>query len=360
VCLYRLVGFITHANASISPEATAMKRARADTPTSVAFYGSPGAFSEDAALKYFGVDSPQSKKDLNTLPTRSLDELFSLVTKGEAEFAVVPLENSVSGLLQDVLLKLIATPRVHIVGELLHAEEHCLCTLPGARRESIRTIYSHAHLMFQSESFLLALEEQNKPDLLERCCKFDSAGACTEVDSLSKAAIASRRAGEAAGLVVLESKLADVESETRYIVVSAKPVVPTNRVGLRCSVSFMLRNQEGALFKSLSCFAFRQLNITKINTLPLGGKRELLSNGSGDEQGGGAASSFQPGPWDYAFVVDFAASQDAKVNANAMTNLKEFASHVRILGEYTSAERAENSISRSASAVGLLGMAGPF
>ena len=313
--------------------------------------------SPSAQLKYFGPAGAQSKVDLDARPSRSLDELFASVTDGKCEFAVVPLENNMSGLLQDVLLKLIAAPNLHIFGEVLVAEEHCLCVQPGTKREDIRTVISHAHLLLQSEKFLIGLEKENGCHPIGRQCNFDSAGACALIDAPAKAAISSRRAGLSAGLEVVGSKLADLESETRYIVLSTKPATITNRLGLRCSVSFMLRNQEGALFKSLSCFAFRNLNITKINTLPVAGKTELAT---ADLASGGAGAAIELGRWDYGFVVDFAASTDARVNEAALSNLREFAANVRVLGTYTSAESAASGcISRNAS--GLLGnLAGGF
>jgi len=243
-----------------------------------------------------------------------------------------------------VLLKLIADPNLHIVGETCLAEEQCLCVQPGTKREEIRTVISHAHLLLQSETFLIGLEKENGCHPIGRQCNFDSASACSLVDSREKAAISSRRAGLGAGLEVVGSKLADLESETRYIVLATKPATITNRLGLRTSVSFMLRNQEGALFKSLSCFAFRNLNITKINTLPLAGKPDLQT----------PASGVATGRWDYGFVVDFAASTDEAVNEAALSNLREFASNVRVLGTYTTAESATNQGLLSRNASGLL------
>jgi len=275
-----------------------------------------------------------------TLPSRSLDELFAAVSNGSCEYAVVPLENSVSGLLQDVLLTLVATQGLHIVGEVLVQEEHCLCVQPGTKKKDIRSVLSHSHLLMQSEAWLAALESDNGGHTIARQCTFDSAGACALVDSPTKAAISSRRAGEAAGLEIAGSKLADLESETRYIVLSKSPASVSNRLGLRCSVSFLLRNQEGAMFKALSSFAFRNLNITKINSLPLGGRRDR------------EAGSIEPGRWDYAFVVDFNASTDQSINEAALSNLREFAVKVRILGQYTRAESA-SQLSRNQSLTGL-------
>ena len=122
------------------------------------------------------------------------------------------------------------------------AEEHCL--KPGTARESIRSVMSHSHLLLQSEQYLSRLEEENGRHSIFRQCTLDSAGACRLVDT-------PLRAAARAGLEVAGSKnpvkLADLESETRYIVLCLQPAPITNRLGLRFSVFFMLRNQEGAL-----------------------------------------------------------------------------------------------------------------
>lgn len=181
-----------------------MKRGR--DKTEVIYYGSPGAFCEDAVHKYFGPGGSQSQVEFSTRPSSSLNELFAAVTDGVCEYAMVPLENSVSGLLQDVLIKLVAAPGVHIVGEELIAEEHCLCVRPGTKKGDIRTVVSHPHLLMQSEEWLHKLEVENGQPV-GRSAAFDSASACALIDGPTKAAIASRRAAKSAGLEVIGSKV---------------------------------------------------------------------------------------------------------------------------------------------------------
>ena len=302
--------------------------------TTVSFYGSPGAFSEDAAVKFF----VRSRfPNVTTTPSAGLDALFASVASGECGYAVVPFENSVSGTLEQVLVKLVTHPSLHIVGETIVAEEHCLAVRPGTAKEAIRTVLSHSHLLAQSSKFLSQLEADNGGHAIARQCTFDSAGACALVDGPTKAAIASRRAAEAHGLEVIASKFADIESETRYLVLSKQDVKSANRLGRRCTVSFVLPNQNSALFKALSCFAFRNLNILKVATVPLGGKGDVISSSSGGST---------LGRWDYVFVVDFTASPNAEVNRQALSNLREYAIQVKVLGEYSPAESSVNSPSK--------------
>ena len=238
----------------------------------------------------------------------------------------MPFENSVSGTLQNILIKLVTTPGLHIVGEVVLAEELCLCARAGAKKDGITTVLSHPHLLTQASAFLRTFARAP----LERVCTFDSSAACALVDAPHKAAIASRRAAELHGLEVLDSKVADVESETRYVVLGARPAASAHRLGRRCTVSFVLANQQGAMFKCLSCFAFRNLNVLKISTVPLGGKQDTLV-------GSGGGGGFELGRWDYVFVLDFVASPNQAVNDAALQNLREYAARVRVLGEYAPA-----------------------
>ena len=293
--------------------------------TRVRYYGSAGAFSEDAAREFF---KRQGGDAVEFIATGAIETLFSATANGGGDagpecYAVVPFENSVSGTLQNILIKLVTTPGLHIVGEVVLAEEHCLCVRPGATKEGITTVLSHPHLLTQSNTFLKTFASSP-----ERVCTFDSAAACGLVDAPHKAAIASRRAAEAHGLEVLDSKFADVESETRYMVLGPRPASSSHRLGRRCTVSFVLANQQGAMFKCLSCFAFRNLNVLKISTVPLGGKQDTLV---------GSGGGFELGRWDYVFVLDFIASPNQAVNDAALQNLREYAARVRVLGEYSPA-----------------------
>ena len=220
------------------------KRAR-DEKTVVIYFGSPGSFSEDAAVKYFGLQGINKMNELDARPSSNLNELFKAVVDGTCNYAVVPLENNTSGLLQDVLHKLLGVPSLHIVGEVLVSEEHCLCVQPGTKLTDIRTVISHPHLLMQCEDILGALESDNGGNGIARQTTFDSAGACRLIDSPSKAAISSRRAGMVAGLeeLALPCKRVDLARETRYIVLSTTANSSHGGSGVRCSVSFTLRNQ---------------------------------------------------------------------------------------------------------------------
>ena len=208
------------------------------------------------------------------------------------------------------------------------------------------------HLLAQSDGFLSSLANSTA---IAREPTFDSASACAMVGTdVSKAAVASRRAAEAHGLVVLKTNFADVESETRYVILALNttPSLSSHRLGRRCTVSYVLANRAGAMFKSLSCFAFRDLNIIKVSSVPLGGKQSILNGNSSSSSSSSTSTSSSNGAsaanrWDYCFVVDFIASANDEVNKAALESLKEFANSVRILGEYSAAEMRNESPSKN-------------
>ena len=321
--------------------ATASKKSKG-TATCL-FYGSEGAFSHVAAEKYF----KQTHESVHLAPSSSLSYLFDSVASGSADYCCVPYENSISGTISSTIVHLLMHPNLHIVGEVLDADELCLCANAGADLAGIRTVMSHSHLLLQSGIFLKSLESTNGGVTVAQQPTFDSSTACSLVgDDSTKAAIASKRAAEAHNLTVLKSNFANVEGETRYVILSTTPADSSQRLGRRCSVSFVLPNRPGSMFKSLSCFAFRDLSIIKVTTVPLGGKKDvLLSNSSSSS----SSSSSMPGAsrWDYVFVVDFLASANQLVNKAALDSLKEFAKSVRILGEYSPAEMKAESPSKT-------------
>jgi len=322
---------------------------KSKSTTIAKFYGSAGSFTQVAAEKYFQIHH----ESVDLSGSSSLSDLFNSVSNGTADNVIVPYENSISGVISSTIVHLLTHPTLHIVGEILDADELCLCAPANATLSSIRTVLSHSAILLQAHTFVDSLASKNGGTAVKGQPTFDSASACAEVgNDVTKAAIASRRAAEIHGLTVLETNFADVESETRYVILATTPAESSNRLGRHCSVSYVLPNRPGAMFKSLSCFAFRDLSIIKVSTVPLGGKKELLVGGgatgaSGSDLVRSSSSSGSLSRWDYAFVVDFVASANPEVNQAALNSLKEFAKSVRILGEYSPAEMKAESPSKS-------------
>lgn len=265
----------------------------------VAFQGEYGAYSEAAIFDYF-------VGDITTVPCETFDEVFEQVTRGDCERGFIPIENSVAGSIHrnyDLLLQ----NSLEVVGEHFLRVSHCLIAQPGITLQEIRKIISHPQALAQCELYLRSLEGvQAEP-------AYDTAGSVKllrERGDRTIAAIASRRAAEIYGMQILAENIEDYPTNiTRFLVISRQPAVPSEDG--KTSIVFSLDNQPGALYRAMSVFALRDIDLTKIESLPLVGK-----------------------PWEYFFYIDFVgALSDAKVQ-RALANLDEYATFLRVLGSY--------------------------
>src|SRR5215470_5931700 len=265
----------------------------------IAFQGEPGAFSEAAARR---VDPEASM-----VPCRSFEEVFDSVDAGPALYGVVPIENSIGGSIHrnyDLLL----SHELSIVGEVELPVVHHLLALPGATLNGLKRVYSHPQGLAQCERFLHNLKG------VEVIATYDTAGSAKMVadsGALDAAAIASQRAGEVFGLMSLASSIQDFDDNiTRFIVIGRRPF---NTVADKTTIVFTVPNEPGALFKALSVFALRGVDLTKLESRPIPGR-----------------------PWEYLFYADLAAARDTLTCARALSHLAEFAPTLRTLGSYPS------------------------
>lgn len=263
----------------------------------VAFQGEPGAYSEQAVFDYFG--------QVETQPCESFDAVFDSVVSGESQSALIPIENSLAGSIHqnyDLLLR----HDLHIVGEYLLRVHHCLIGLPGASSADIRKVISHPQALGQCAGYLRNLGVKTEP-------VYDTAGSVKMLKASGEkttAAIASRRAAEIHEMQILEEGIEDnPENYTRFLAITSEPARPDKEA--KTSIVFTLRNQPGALFKALSVFALRDIDLTKIESRPLQGK-----------------------PWEYLFYIDFAGAADQETARRALDHLGEYALMLRVLGSY--------------------------
>ena len=266
----------------------------------IGYQGEPGAFSEAAARR---VD-PEAQ----LVPYRSFEEVFDAVNGGAASYGVLPIENSIGGSIHrnyDLLL----SNELPIVGEVELPVVHHLLALPGATLDALKRVYSHPQGLAQCERFLRTLKS------VEVIATYDTAGSAKMVadsGALDAAAIASARAGEVFGLKPLASSIQDYDDNiTRFIVIGRRPL--KNTVADKTMIVFTVTNEPGALFKALSVFALRGVDLTKLESRPIPGR-----------------------PWEYLFYADLAAARDNLTCARALGHLAEFAPTLRTLGSYAS------------------------
>jgi prephenate dehydratase len=231
--------------------------------------------------------------------------VFDSVVTGECEYGLIPIENSLAGSIHqnyDLLLR----HDLHIVGEYLLRVQHCLIALPGVRKEEIKKTISHPQALGQCAAYLRGLGI--KPESV-----YDTAGSVKmlkESGARDTAAIASHRAADLYGMQILEEGIEDnPENYTRFLAISRNAVQPEGES--KTSIVFTLKNQPGALFKALSVFALRDIDLTKIESRPLQGK-----------------------PWEYLFYIDFIGSMYEETVLKALDHLSEYATMLRVLGSY--------------------------
>jgi arogenate/prephenate dehydratase len=264
----------------------------------IAYQGEPGAFSEAAARRV--------EADAELMPCRSFEEVFDAVQAGTATYGVLPIENSIGGSIHrnyDLLLE----RDLPIVGEVELPVIHHLLALPGTNLAGLKRVYSHPQGLAQCERFLRTLAG------VEIIATYDTAGSAKMIADghlTDAAAIASARAGEVFGLVSLAASIQDFDDNiTRFLVVGRTPV--RNAVADKTSIVFALPNEPGSLFKALSVFALRGIDLTKLESRPIPGR-----------------------PWEYLFYVDLAAARDETACTRALAHLGEFAPMLRTLGSY--------------------------
>ncbi len=266
----------------------------------VAFQGEPGAYSEEAAVALYGAD-------LELLACETFDEVFEAVEAKDCERGVVPLENSLAGSIHrnyDLLLR----HSLYIVGEHDLRVSHCLIAHPGVRLEDVRRVYSHPQALAQCEGSLAALAG------VEVISAPDTAGSVRLVRERGwqdAAAIASESAARLYGMQVLRRGFEDEKTNFTRFVALGREQAPTSGGERKTSLAFAGKNEPGLLFRCLSAFALRSIDLSKIESRPIRGV-----------------------PWQYVFYLDFAGGMDEERCQRAVDQLNEMATFVRVFGSY--------------------------
>ncbi|XP_074276032.1 arogenate dehydratase/prephenate dehydratase 6, chloroplastic-like [Silene latifolia] len=286
----------------------------------VAYQGVPGAYSEAAAGKaYPGCDA---------IPCDQFEVAFQAVELWIADRAVLPVENSLGGSIHrnyDLLLR----HRLHIVGEVQLPVHHCLLVLPGVRKEYLTRVISHPQALSQCEHTLTEMGLNITREAVD-----DTAGAAEYVASKGlrdTAAIASSRAAHLYGLQILADGIQDDSANvTRFVMLAREPIIPRTDRPFKTSIVFATHDNmavkgTSSLFKVLSAFAFRNISLTKIESRPHRNRPIRLV----DDANVGTAKHFE-----YMFYVDFEASLAEARAQNALAEVQEFTSFLRVLGSY--------------------------
>lgn len=273
----------------------------------IAFQGERGAFSEEATRKLLG-------NRVQVLPCPRFEDLFRNVKDGRAAGAVVPIENTLAGSVHENYDHLVNF-ELPIVAETSVRIVHNLMAAPGVPFSRIKRVFSHPVALNQCLDFFARNPQ------IERIPHYDTAGSVKmvmEEGLQDAAAIASRVAAETYGAHILRRSIeSDRQNFTRFFLLRTAsyarrhPVRSVRGTVWKTSLVFSTRNVPGALFRGLSAFALRDLNLMKIESRPLRGK-----------------------PWEYLFYLDFLGRADAPASRNALANLAEISDFLRVLGCY--------------------------
>ena len=272
----------------------------------MAFQGEPGAFSQQAIRQFLGDDAP-------ILPRQRFEQVFRALEADEASAAAVPVENTLHGSVHEKYDHLLNFD-FEIVAETNVRILHNLIVLPGVSFKKIRRVFSHPVAINQCLDFFAA-----NPGI-EREPFYDTAGSVkmiVEQKMTDAGAIASAIAAEIYGARILKRSIEDDRRNfTRFVLLQKRDTPAPRWAGARSrehktTVVFTVRNIPGALFRALSAFALRDVNLAKIESRPLRGK-----------------------PWEYLFYVDLIGDLSETRLQKAIGHLEEIADFIRVLGSY--------------------------
>lgn len=265
----------------------------------IAYQGATGANSEIACNRVY----PDAKK----MPYTDFDGALHAVKSGEADLAMIPVENTVAGRVADIH-RLLPSSELYIIGEHFQRVEHCLLGCSGTRLDGIKTIHSHIHALAQCRNIIAQLGAQP-------VVESDTAVAAEIIArnaDVSCAAIATKRAGEINGLECLIHNIEDEpDNTTRFLILSRKRQDCDPHIKAVTSFFFEVRSIPAALYKGLGGFATNQINMTRLES--------YITN-----------SNFSQA----LFLAEVEAHIDSPEMVRAMDELRHFSKEVRVLGSF--------------------------
>ncbi|WP_440053587.1 chorismate mutase [Pseudoalteromonas sp. T1lg65] len=270
----------------------------------VTYLGGQGSYSQLACHKYFS----RRPGKLVEIGCQSFEEITEQVEKGQADFGILPIENTSSGSINEVF-DLLQHAQVSIVGEVTHTVEHCLLALPDTELQDIDKIFAHHQPFAQCSRFI-----QGLGDIQHETCDSTSSALKLAAENPNSAAIGSAQAGRSFGLEVLKPGLANqTENHSRFIVVARKALQVSTQIPTKTSLIMATKQHVGSLADALMVFKQHNINMVKLESRPVPGN-----------------------PWEEVFYVDLLANVADKHVQTALDNLKDHTQYVRLLGCYQS------------------------
>lgn len=270
--------------------------------TKVVYAGVPGAFAEAAMVAYFG-------EAIHGDCVKDFKDVARLVAEGEADYGVLPIENSSAGFVNGIY-DLLDRYQLSIVGEQKVLVNQCLLGIPGTDLSKVKTVFSHPQGLLQAKEYL----EDKGWKQVSMSNTAVSARRVHDDGDMTQVAIASERAAKLYDLAVLNPQLNVADNNTtRFVIVSNQKKYKKN--ANKVSISFALSHECGSLYNILAHFIFNNVNMTSIESIPLTGKQ-----------------------WEYCFFVDFEGNLGDDEVKNALTGIMAETEEFRILGCFVSDE----------------------
>ena len=271
----------------------------------VTIQGVEGCFHDAAAREYF------ASRDVDTIPCETFQDMFDTLQSDASLIGIMAIENTIAGsLLQNH--ELLRQSSLRIIGEHRMRISHTLCALPGQTIDSLCEANSHPMALMQCEQYL-----RHHPNL-RMVEKFDTAGAAREIVEkgiMGHAAVCGKYAAERYGLEVLAEGIeTNKRNFTRFLLLAdpllAAEIGPKETEVNKSSIVFTLPHTQGALSKVLTILSFYDINLSKIQSLPIIGRE-----------------------WEYRFYVDLTFSSIVRYH-QSIDAIRPLINDLKIMGEY--------------------------
>ncbi|RII36487.1 prephenate dehydratase [Clostridium chromiireducens] len=265
----------------------------------VGFYGVSGSFSEEAMIKHFGKKDDAKAYD-------EFEDVFLAVKNGEIDYGVLPIENSSTGAISQVY-DLLYKYGFYIVGEECIKIDQNLIGIQGTKLDNVKEVYSHPQGFEQSTDFLKGYNYWKRIPFHSTA---DSVKLVSDLQDMSKVAIASKRAADIYNLSIIKENINNrSENSTRFIVISKE--LELNEDCDKVSVVFSLEHKAGTLYKLLRHFAENNINMMKIESRPM-----------------------EKGAWKYFLYVDFEGNLEDEQVKKALNLIEQSSAYFKLIGGY--------------------------
>lgn len=274
----------------------------------IAFQGIEGSYSYLAAQKFFA----HSGYDLNFVFKKLFSEVVECVEKGEADYAMLPIENTTSGGINEVYDVLLHTS-LSIIGEEKFQVKHCLIGIKDIPLNKIKKVYAHHQAVSQCSKFLETIPKAAIEYFADTAMSVQK---ISEEKNPYFVAIASEEAANLYGLKILKTDIANQqENYTRFLIASRKPQKVDPRIQSKTSIVMATSHTPGSLVDALSVFRKYEVNLTKLESRP------ILGN-----------------PWEEMFYLDFEGNIEDENIKKVMDELGHYTRFIKVLGSYPSQE----------------------